>query len=497
LLPVPTFESRLLPDSIRGWLSDVAERMQCPLEFGAVAALVVAASLVGSRLRVRPKRVDDWTVTPNLWGGLVARPGFLKTPTLEETLKPLRAREYLARSAHQTAVEEYEFQRLYADAQRDQLKKDLQKAVKEGRDGRELSLRLPDTQSKPPVEHRYVVNDPTVEKLGELLNQNPNGLLLFRDELVGFLRSLEREGREQDRAFYLETWNGSGSYTYDRIGRGTLRIDNLTLSILGGIQPGPLSQYLRGAMRGGQGDDGLMQRFQLMVYPDTPKTWSNVDRRPDAEAGSRAHECFVRLDTLEPEALGADISLTSEGATTAFMRFGDEAQELFDGWRAGLETRLRDGSFEHAALEAHMSKYRSLMPSLALILRLLDLVGGVTTAPAVSLGAALRAAEWCKSLEAHARRIYGLALDAEVRLAKVILEHIRRGDLPPEFTARDVYRRQWSGLSKSTDVVEPLRILEDYGWLRTVSVGAGVDGGRPTVCYLTHPSLTAGRGGVE
>ena len=41
-----------------------------------------------------------------------------------------------------------------------------------------------------------MVNDSTVEKLGELLNENPNGLLVFRDELTGFLRQLDRDGHE-------------------------------------------------------------------------------------------------------------------------------------------------------------------------------------------------------------------------------------------------------------------------------------------------------------
>lgn len=87
--------------------------------------------------------------------------------------------------------------------------------------------------------------------MGELLNRNPRGLLLFRDELVGWLRTLDKEGHESDRAFYLEAWNGQGSFTYDRIGRGTLHIENVTLSVLGGIQPGPLSIYLRATLSGG------------------------------------------------------------------------------------------------------------------------------------------------------------------------------------------------------------------------------------------------------
>lgn len=69
-----------------------------------------------------------------------------------------------------------------------------------------------------------MVNDATVEKLGELLNDNPRGLIQVRDELAGWLAPLDQEGREQDRAFWLECWNGTGPYTSDRIGRATARI---------------------------------------------------------------------------------------------------------------------------------------------------------------------------------------------------------------------------------------------------------------------------------
>lgn len=84
-----------------------------------------------------------------------------------------------------------------------------------------------------PQRRRYVVNDSSVEKMGEILSANPNGVLVFRDELTGFLRSLEREGQEVGRAFYLEAWNGTGRFTYDRIGRGTVDIEAYCISILG------------------------------------------------------------------------------------------------------------------------------------------------------------------------------------------------------------------------------------------------------------------------
>jgi hypothetical protein len=62
-----------------------------------------------------------------------------------------------------------------------------------------------------PVCRRYQVNEPTVEKLGEILNQNPQGVMLFRDELPGFFDRLELAGNEADKAFYLEAWNGDST----------------------------------------------------------------------------------------------------------------------------------------------------------------------------------------------------------------------------------------------------------------------------------------------
>lgn len=60
------FDYALLPTTLRRWVADISERMQPP-DFAAVAAVVVLASLVGRKITIRPKRRDDWNVTPNLW----------------------------------------------------------------------------------------------------------------------------------------------------------------------------------------------------------------------------------------------------------------------------------------------------------------------------------------------------------------------------------------------------------------------------------------------
>ena len=69
------------------------------------------------------------------------------------------------------------------------------------------------------------------------------------------------------------------------------------------------------------------------------------------------------------------------------------------------------------------------------------------------------------------------------------LTHCR---LPSPFTARDVYRNEWTGLTEPRVVQGALACLADLGWLRSDAVRTP-DGGRPTVRFRINPRLLAGR----
>ena len=114
----------------------------------------------------------------------------------------------------------------------------------------------------------------------------------MRDELTGWLSTLERQGREGERAFCLEAWNGDKSFTIDRMGRGSIHVPACCLSILGGIQPGRLRSYLADALEDGPANDGLIQRFQILVWPDVNRDFQQIDRPPDREAEERAAKVF-------------------------------------------------------------------------------------------------------------------------------------------------------------------------------------------------------------
>jgi putative DNA primase/helicase len=476
LSPVQSFDYALLPDAFVSFVSDIAERMQCPPDFPAVAIMVAFAGVVGKKIGIRPKRHDDWMVVPNLWGAVIGRPGVMKTPAIRQPIRFQQRLEIEAKKEYENELEAYEIRALVVEEQKKHRKEAIAKAIKEKKDPEQAAHALIVETPKEPVRKRFIVNDSTIEKLGELLNQNPNGLTVFRDEISGLLEFLDREGQEGARAFYIEAWEGSGRFTYDRIGRGTIEIESTTLSLLGGIQPGKLYSYLRAAIHGGTGDDGLMQRFQLAVYPDINSNWRNIDRWPDTEAKQAAWDVFEAMHNSDPVTISAESD--DQGP---FLRFNKQAQNLFDDWRSELEPRIRSGE-EHPALESHLAKYRSLVPTLALLIHLADRVSGPVTADATR-----KALAWARYLESHARRIYGIVTDPAPAAGKAMAKRIMDGEVPDGFTLRSVYRNAWAGLDKeSTELA--VELLIELSWLREIETPTT---GRPKVSYRIHPSILA------
>jgi Protein of unknown function (DUF3987) len=87
LPPAPTFDIELLPSALRGFVEDVAGRMQVPAEIVATPLLIALGSVIGKKLAIQPRSVDaSWYEYPNLWGVSILQPGMLKSPALNEQL---------------------------------------------------------------------------------------------------------------------------------------------------------------------------------------------------------------------------------------------------------------------------------------------------------------------------------------------------------------------------------------------------------------------------
>ncbi len=487
--PLPAvlaFDPELLPEALRGWVADIAHRMQCPPDFPAVGAVVALSGLIGARAVVAPKARDDWRVVPNLWGAIVGRPGVMKSPALSEVLKPLHRLEAREREQWAAAHEAWELDakvaKLAAEANEKQARALASKEPTKAR-----AMLAPVDAPEEPTMRRYVVNDATVEKLADLLTANAWGLLVYRDEIHGLLCSMDRQGQEGARGFYLTGYDGNQGHAVDRIGRGESFVPRVCLAMLGGIQPGKLQSYVREAVAGGAGDDGLLQRFGLAVWPDVNREFAYVDQWPDIPAKQAAWAVFERLNELH----------SASDTDPQEWRFSPEAQTLFVEWLTGFENDIR-GDELHPALVSHLAKYRKLIPALALIFALVDTPdsGGLIHAREL-----LRALAWGDYLRSHAERIYAAAVTPETTGARQLLDKIKAGKLCDSdgvlldaFTPRLVAVKHWAGLGTTDAVRKAADLLADYGWLarETVQSGDAMGRGRPSERYLLHPTLLKG-----
>ena len=94
--------------------------------------------------------------------------------------------------------------------------------------------------------------------------------------------------------------DGTSGYAFDRISRGNTHVDGVCISLLGTTQHGRASEYIRRAIAGGAADDGLIQRFGLLIWPDQVGSWREVDRFPDPAARQEAWATFEYLAFAAP-----------------------------------------------------------------------------------------------------------------------------------------------------------------------------------------------------
>jgi Protein of unknown function (DUF3987) len=474
LLPVASFDAEFLPCSIAPWVLDIADRMQCPPDFVGVSTMVALSATLGRKIGIRPQAHTDWLEVGNLWGCVIARPGAMKSPAMNQAFAPLFRLETEARKENESEAANYLLEFEAHKLKKEDAARKARAALKDGNDIDSI-LRIAPPEERPA--RRYIVTDATYESLGAILADNPNGVLAFRDELVSLLRMLDREEYAAARGFFLTAWDGKSGYTFDRIVRGRTHVEAACISLMGSTQPARFAEYVRRALCGGVGDDGLIQRFGMLIWPDQQPAWREVDRFPITEAREVAWGTFRHLDALDVEKVSAERDAFE---TIPFVRFDPTAGGIFKEWRQSLETKLRQGDI-HPALESHLAKYRKLVPALALIGHFSDKGVGPVGEMAVR-----RAVAFSEYLETHARRAYGAGSEAETATAKAILSRIRNSDLASDtpFTARDIHQRDWSNLTDRSQLQAGLDLLCDLDWLAPETQRTG---GRPRTLYHINP----------
>jgi hypothetical protein len=316
----PEFPLHVLPAAINHYITSQSVVLGCDPSALAMAALTAISGALDHRFAVKMMRHGDWWEHPRLWTLLVGDPSRKKTPIINAVARPLERHQEAVRKSYQMRLDAYEA-----------AKEDGDKSVK-----------------KPDPPPRWVVFDTTTEKLGEILSRSDHGLLVKRDEFSGWIGGMEKYGGSSrgagaDRSFWLQAFDG-GPYTVDRIGRGETFIGNLSVSLIGGIQPAKLAEI------SGLTSDGLLQRFApvMMRSPSLPQD------REGGDDQEKFYELIHKLIRAAPRPL--------------FLC--DDARVVMNDLRARLHELEQAAGGLAGGLQAFIGKLAGIAGRLAIILHM-------------------------------------------------------------------------------------------------------------------------------
>jgi DNA polymerase I-like protein with 3'-5' exonuclease and polymerase domains len=439
----PPLPQELLPRVIANFAGIQGELMGCDPAGLAMGALTCCGVAIPDCVQIQPKRFDpSWLEGPRLWTGLIGYVSSMKSPMMRVITRPIRRIDAEMARAYAQAMLAYK-----------QLDKEKKRTAEE------------------PRHTRIRIEDATPEAIQPILRDSPDGVLLERDELAAFFGGIEKyaAGRGSagaTRGFYLQAYQG-GSYNWDRITRGSGFIPNLSISILGGIQP----NVIYGIADTGD-DDGLIQRLCPIMLHSSGK---DIDaQQPSA---TEAYEQLINRLHSMPRGFVAPLKF-DDSALKVRERLAQKHLELAKAFE------VLDSKFA-----AHIGKYNGLFARLCLIWHTIEHIDAGAWSGSVEAETAERVAEFMHSfLLPHAQAFYlgllGRAKEHErlLALGGYILVH------KPEFlTARDVQRgiRTMNKLDKKD--VDPLfNHLEAYGWVDQIP---GMRMGRPTVRWRVNPRV--------
>ena len=449
------FPTDVLPQPIRGFVTEAATAIGCDASFVALPLLSGLASAIGNTHRIALRRT--WSEPAIVWTAIVGESGTMKTPAFKVAMKAIRKAQGDAFKEQDAARAEWEAQHLRYEAELTGWKRQAAKGRDDAGD--------PPEKPAPPIARRYIVSDTTTEALAPILRGNPRGVLLARDELAGWFGSFDRYVGKggADSAHWLSMHNGEAMTIDRKTGiPPTIHVPSASVSITGGIQPGILARALGQEHH----ESGMAARLLYAMPPRKAKRWTEADVNADTEAAVAA--VFSRLFGLTPETDDDGderprlVTLADDGKRAWVTFYNEHATEQAElsGDLAATWSKL-EGYAARLALVVHLTRWAAHDPTLRDPARVDE----------ASIAAGVVLARWFGE---EARRVYAVLAESEGdRETRRMVELIRRKG--GELSGRELVQasRRFSMVAEAEAALSGLVEAGKGSWLTPEQDGPG------------------------
>ena len=329
------FPIEVFPIEIQDYIIQSATTLGMSVDYMGCAFLWMLSVIIGNSLVIEVK--PGWIETATLWIAVVGKPGIGKTPSINQMIFPLK--EINVR-------EQKNFQRNYAKWL------EYEKLDKKEREYSEIIEK--------PVSKQFIVGDITLEALVDLHEVNPNSIGVFKDELAGWFKDMNKYRAGSDLEFWLSCWSGK-SVSLNRMTRAGSFIEKPFIPVLGGIQPSIFNQFATDENK----DNGFLDRM-LLTFPDAKVYSYNENELHYSDIQWYSDTITNFFQTLKSKLLKRD----NEGRIqTQLSKFDKEAKIE---WKRIFNkiTEHQNNEDENEYLKSMYPKQKSYIPRFALLIHL-------------------------------------------------------------------------------------------------------------------------------
>jgi hypothetical protein len=438
----PPFPVGVFPEPVARFIAQVADAMGCPVDFPAIAVLTVAGAAIGAARTICVK--DGWFEKPALYAVIVASPGQAKTPALKAVMTPVYEEQARLHENYKQSVRQYKEET-----------ENYQQALHSMGDAG-AAHELPSAPQEPPPMRHLFSTDTTTEALGVNLESNRKGILLFRDELTGWVESMNQYRKGADRQFFLSAWSGE-MVKVDRKGnKGVpLVVPYPLVSVLGGIQPDLLSILEAERNR----EDGFLHRI-LFSFPAEQSFpgWSDngIGEAVQQEWSSILQKLFnLQLRPSEGSAeCPQPISFTKEGQQL-YIQYVQEVKAEIDAHE--LSPRLIGVC---AKLKSYTARFALILHYLRWATRDCSNADTEGNIDVVDVAGAVQLSEYFRQ---HAAVVHQCLRQSEEDKKVVSLVKWLQRKNKTTCTVRDVCRANIANIRKKSEALELFKTAADFG----------------------------------
>jgi len=364
------FPIDVFPKDIQSYLIECNKTLDSSIDYMGCSLLWLISVCVGNSINVEVKK--GWIENLTVWISIVGKAGLGKTPSISNVIFPL------------TKINAKEIKTYIKEREKFEFYEKLSKKEKED---------YPEV--KEPRKSQFIANDITLEALVDLHQENDNAVGVFKDELAGWLKDMNKYREGSDLEFWLSTWSGK-SVNLNRLTRKGSFVEKPLIPVLGGIQPSIFNSFYTDENK----DNGFMDRM-LLSFPDL-----KIDSYNEQEMNEDTLKWYKESIIMFYDTLKSIIKRnTDDEIISLTAKFTDEAKVEWIRIFNELSVVQNDEN-ENEYLKSMLPKQKSYIPRFACLIHCFDEFfssGGNTLA--ISKESVLKAEKLSKYFVATAKKI--------------------------------------------------------------------------------------------